>query len=34
VTFTGRADKAMIADHLSGADIGLSPDVKTPLNDL
>jgi glycosyltransferase involved in cell wall biosynthesis len=34
VTFTGRADKAMIADHLSGADIGLSPDLKTPLNDL
>jgi glycosyltransferase involved in cell wall biosynthesis len=34
VTFTGRADKAMIADHLSVADIGLSPDLKTPLNDL
>jgi glycosyltransferase involved in cell wall biosynthesis len=34
VTFTGRADKAMIADHLSAADIGLSPDLKTPLNDL
>jgi glycosyltransferase involved in cell wall biosynthesis len=34
VTFTGRADKAMIADHLSVADIGLSPDLKTALNDL
>ena len=34
VTFTGRADKAMIADHLSAADIGLCPDLKTPLNDL
>ena len=34
VTFTGRADKAMIADHLSLADVGLCPDLKTPLNDL
>lgn len=34
VTFTGRADKAMIADYLSGADIGLGPDLKTPLNDV
>ena len=34
VTFTGRADKAMIADHLSVADIGLCPDLKTPLNDV
>jgi glycosyltransferase involved in cell wall biosynthesis len=34
VSFTGRADKAMIAEHLSGADLGLSPDLKTPLNDL
>ena len=34
VTFTGRADKAMIADHLSAADVGLCPDLKTPLNDL
>ena len=34
VEFTGRADKAMIADYLSAADIGLSPDLKTPLNDL
>jgi glycosyltransferase involved in cell wall biosynthesis len=34
VTFTGRADKAMIAEVLSAADIGLCPDPKTPLNDL
>ena len=34
VTFTGRADKAMIADHLSAADVGLCPDLKTPLNDV
>jgi len=34
VTFTGRADRAMIADHLSWADLGLSPDLKTPLNDV
>jgi glycosyltransferase involved in cell wall biosynthesis len=34
VTFTGRADKAMIADHLSVADVGLCPDLKTPLNDV
>ncbi len=34
VTFTGRADKAMIAEHLSAADIGLCPDLKTPLNDV
>jgi glycosyltransferase involved in cell wall biosynthesis len=34
VTFTGRADRTMIADHLSIADIGLSPDLKTPLNDV
>ncbi|MDN5763583.1 MAG: glycosyltransferase family 4 protein [Microlunatus sp.] len=34
VTFTGRADKAMIADYLSVADVGLSPDLKTPLNDV
>jgi glycosyltransferase involved in cell wall biosynthesis len=34
VTFTGRADKAMIAEHLSAADLGLCPDRKTPLNDL
>ena len=28
VTFTGRADKAMIADHLSAADVGLCPDLQ------
>lgn len=34
VTFTGRADKEMIARHLSAADVGLCPDLKTPLNDV
>ena len=34
VTFTGRADKAMIANYLSAADVGLCPDIKTPLNDI
>ncbi|MGO4105353.1 glycosyltransferase family 4 protein [Leifsonia sp. YAF41] len=34
VTFTGRVDRAAIAEHLSRADIGLCPDLKTPLNDL
>jgi glycosyltransferase involved in cell wall biosynthesis len=34
VTFTGRADKSMIAEHLSAADVGLCPDLKTPLNDV
>jgi glycosyltransferase involved in cell wall biosynthesis len=34
VTFTGRADRTMIAEHLSKADVGLSPDLKTPLNDV
>ncbi len=34
VTFTGRADRSMIAEHLSVADVGLSPDLKTPLNDV
>ena len=34
VTFTGRADKSMIGDHLSAADVGLCPDLKTPLNDV
>ncbi|GAA2106653.1 glycosyltransferase family 4 protein [Microlunatus panaciterrae] len=32
--FTGRADKKMIAEHLSAADVGLCPDLKTPLNDV
>jgi glycosyltransferase involved in cell wall biosynthesis len=34
VTFTGRADAQMIAEHLSAATIGLCPDLKTPLNDV
>jgi len=34
VTFTGRADLAMIAEHLSAAEIGLCPDLKSPLNDV
>lgn len=34
VTFTGRAGKRMVAENLSRADIGLSPDLKTPLNDV
>jgi glycosyltransferase involved in cell wall biosynthesis len=34
VTFTGRADHNMIADYLSTAHLGLSPDLKTPLNDV
>jgi acyl-CoA ligase (AMP-forming) (exosortase A-associated) len=34
VTFTGRVDKVAIAEQLSRSDIGLCPDLKTPLNDL
>jgi glycosyltransferase involved in cell wall biosynthesis len=34
VTFTGRADAGMIAEHLSRATVGLCPDRKTPLNDV
>jgi glycosyltransferase involved in cell wall biosynthesis len=34
VTFTGRVDRVQIAEHLSRADIGLCPDLKTPLNDV
>jgi glycosyltransferase involved in cell wall biosynthesis len=34
VTFTGRADRSMIADYLSTASVGLCPDAKTPLNDV
>jgi glycosyltransferase involved in cell wall biosynthesis len=34
VTFTGRADRRMVAVHLSAAEIGLCPDLKTPLNDV
>ncbi|AWB96303.1 glycosyltransferase WbuB [Agromyces badenianii] len=33
VTFTGRVDRVAIAEHLSRSDIGLCPDLKTPLND-
>ncbi|WP_405218129.1 glycosyltransferase family 4 protein [Agrococcus sp. Ld7] len=34
VFFTGRVDRAQLAEHLSRADIGLCPDLKTPLNDV
>jgi glycosyltransferase involved in cell wall biosynthesis len=34
VTFTGRADRALLADYLSTADVGVSPDPKNPFNDL
>jgi glycosyltransferase involved in cell wall biosynthesis len=34
VTFTGRADDATIRAYLSTADVGLSPDPKTPFNEL
>lgn len=34
VTFTGRADRRMVVENLSRADIGLCPDPKTALNDL
>lgn len=34
ITFTGRVDRSQIAEHLSAADIGLCPDLKTPLNDV
>jgi glycosyltransferase involved in cell wall biosynthesis len=34
VTFTGRVDRSQMAEYLSRADIGLCPDLKTPLNDL
>jgi glycosyltransferase involved in cell wall biosynthesis len=34
VTFTGRADQKMVAEYLSAADLGLSPDPMNPLNDL
>jgi glycosyltransferase involved in cell wall biosynthesis len=34
VRFTGRVGPDAIADHLSAADVGLSPDLKTPLNDV
>ena len=34
VTFTGRVGPAEIADYLSAADLGLGPDLRTPLNDV
>src|SRR5262249_23722388 len=34
VVFTGRADDAMISRYLSTADIGVSPDPMSPLNDV
>lgn len=34
VTFTGRVDRVAIAEHLSRSDIGICPDLKTPLNDV
>ena len=34
VTFTGRADQDTISRYLSTAHVGLSPDLKTPLNDI
>jgi glycosyltransferase involved in cell wall biosynthesis len=34
VTFTGRADQKMVAEYLSAADLGLSPDPMNPLNDV
>jgi glycosyltransferase involved in cell wall biosynthesis len=34
VTFTGRVGPDTIAEYLSAADIGVGPDLKTPLNDL
>jgi glycosyltransferase involved in cell wall biosynthesis len=34
ITFTGRADDSMIRAYLSTADVGVSPDPKTPFNDL
>jgi glycosyltransferase involved in cell wall biosynthesis len=34
VTFTGRADRTVVADYLSAADVGISPDPLSPLNDV
>lgn len=34
VTFTGRVDRAQLAEYLSRGDIGICPDLKTPLNDV
>jgi len=34
VTFTGRVDRVQMAEYLSRGDIGVCPDLKTPLNDV
>jgi glycosyltransferase involved in cell wall biosynthesis len=34
VTFTGRVDRLAMAQYLSQADIGLCPDLRSPLNDV
>lgn len=34
VTFTGRVDRTQMAEYLSRGDIGVCPDLKTPLNDV
>jgi glycosyltransferase involved in cell wall biosynthesis len=34
MTFTGRVGPEEIADYLSAAEVGLCPDLKTPLNDV
>ena len=34
VTFTGRVDRKAIGEYLSRADLGVCPDLKTPLNDV
>ncbi len=34
VTFTGRVDRSEMAEYLSRGDIGVGPDLKTPLNDV
>lgn len=34
VRFTGRVGPQLIAEYLSSADLGIGPDLKTPLNDI
>ena len=34
VEFTGRVDRAAMAERLSNADVGLCPDLRSPLNDV
>jgi glycosyltransferase involved in cell wall biosynthesis len=34
ITFTGRVDRIQMAEYLSRGDIGVCPDLKTPLNDV